>query len=181
MDSDSCAKKIKLIIFDVDGVLTGGHIIFGTEGEAVKEFYAQDGLGISLAHKAGLKTAIITGRESEMVRRRGAELKIGDVYQGAMDKVTALQELVTKHALTLEQIAYVGDDINDLPVMIQIGLPCAVANAVLEVKAIAKYVAGRQGGNGAVREVIEHILKAQGLWEGLIADYMKPERFTINQ
>jgi 3-deoxy-D-manno-octulosonate 8-phosphate phosphatase (KDO 8-P phosphatase) len=181
MDSDSCAKKIKLIIFDVDGVLTGGHIIFGTEGEAVKEFYAQDGLGISLAHKAGLKTAIITGRESEMVRRRGAELKIGDVYQGAMDKVTALQELVTKHALTLEQIAYVGDDINDLPVMIQIGLPCAVANAVPEVKAIAKYVAGRQGGNGAVREVIEHILKAQGLWEGLIADYMKPERFTINQ
>jgi 3-deoxy-D-manno-octulosonate 8-phosphate phosphatase (KDO 8-P phosphatase) len=181
MDSDSCAKKIKLIIFDVDGVLTGGHIIFGTEGEAVKEFYAQDGLGISLAHKAGIKTAIITGRESEMVRRRGAELKIGDVYQGAMDKVTALQELVTKHALTLEQIAYVGDDINDLPVMIQIGLPCAVANAVPEVKAIAKYVAGRQGGNGAVREVIEHILKAQGLWEGLIADYMKPERFTINQ
>lgn len=181
MDSVAWAKKVKLLIFDVDGVLTSGHIIFGAEGETVKEFYAQDGLGISLAHKAGLKTAIITGRESEMVRRRGAELKIGDVYQGAVDKVTALQELVTKHGLALEEIAYVGDDINDLPVMVQVGLPCAVGNAVPEVRAAAKYITGRHGGNGAVREVIEHILKARGLWDNLIQQYMKPERFTINQ
>ncbi|MGL5512353.1 MAG: KdsC family phosphatase, partial [Sporomusa sp.] len=143
--------------------------------------HAQDGLGISLAHQAGLKTAIITGRESEMVRRRGVELKIGDVYQGAADKVTALKELLGKHAVSLEQIAYVGDDINDLPVMVQVGLPCAVANAVPEVKAVAKYITGRQGGNGAVRDVIEYILKAQGLWQELIAGYMKPERLRLNQ
>lgn len=181
MDAREDAKKIKLLIFDVDGVLTGGHIVVGTEGEAVKAFHAQDGLGISLAHQAGLKTAIITGRESEMVRRRGVELKIGDVYQGAADKVTALKELLSKHAVSLEQIAYVGDDINDLPVMVQVGLPCAVANAVPEVKAVAKYVTDRQGGNGAVRDIIEYILKSQGLWQELIAGYMKPERLRLNQ
>ncbi|WP_425058584.1 3-deoxy-D-manno-octulosonate 8-phosphate phosphatase KdsC [Sporomusa carbonis] len=181
MDSVSYAKKVKLLIFDVDGVLTGGHIIFGADGEALKTFHCQDGMGISLAHKAGLKTAIITGRESEMVRRRGAELKIGDIYQGAINKVLALRELMDKHMLTLEQIAYVGDDINDLPVMVQIGLPCAVANAVPEVKAAAKFIAGRQGGSGAVRDVIEFILKAQGLWDGLIAEYMRSDRFMVNQ
>lgn len=181
MDSVSCAKKVRLLIFDVDGVLTGGHIIFGQDGEALKAFHCQDGMGISLAHKAGLKTAIITGRQSEIVRRRGAELKIGDVYQGAMDKVIALQELMVRHDLTVDQIAYVGDDINDLPVMVQVGLPCAVANAVPEVLAVAKYSSTRQGGNGAVRDIIEYILKSQGLWDGIIAGYMRTDRFNVNQ
>ncbi|SMC38755.1 KdsC family phosphatase [Sporomusa malonica] len=181
MDSVSCAKKVKLLIFDVDGVLTGGHIIFSQDGEALKAFHCQDGMGISLAHKAGIKTAIITGRESEIVRRRGAELKIGDVYQGAMDKVIALRELMAKHEIALDQIAYVGDDINDLPVMVQVGLPCAVANAVPEVQAVAKYISTRQGGNGAVRDIVEYILKAQGLWDGIIAEYMRTDRFSLNQ
>lgn len=181
MDSVRYAKQIKLIVFDVDGVLTEGHIIFGQDGEALKAFHCQDGMGISLAHKAGLKTAIITGRESQIVHRRATELKIGDIHQGAVDKVTALHSLMEKHSLTLEQIAYVGDDINDLPVMVQVGLPCAVANAVAEVKAVARYISARQGGNGAVRDIIEFILKTQNAWERIIAEYMQTERFIVKQ
>ncbi|BBB91576.1 MAG TPA: HAD hydrolase family protein [Methylomusa anaerophila] len=175
------AQQVKLIIFDVDGVLTTGQIVIGPDGEACKEFNSQDGLGIALAHKAGLKTAIITGRESEIVRRRGDELKIAHIYQGAQDKVTALHDLMQKYSLPLNEIAYVGDDINDLPVMCRVGLPCAVANAAAEVKSVARYVANRQGGRGAVREILEFILKAQGQWDGLIAAYMNPGRFELTQ
>ncbi|WP_094603899.1 3-deoxy-D-manno-octulosonate 8-phosphate phosphatase KdsC [Sporomusa silvacetica DSM 10669] len=181
MNSVHYAKPIKLIIFDVDGVLTEGHIIFGQDGEALKAFHCQDGMGISLAHKAGLKTAIITGRESQIVHRRATELKIGDIHQGAADKVIDLHSLMKKHSLTLEQIAYVGDDINDLPVMVQVGLPCAVANAVPEVKAVAKYIAIRQGGNGAVRDIIEYILKSQNAWDKIISEYMQKETFAVTQ
>lgn len=181
MDSVLYAAQVKLIIFDVDGVLTGGHIIFGQGGEALKAFHCQDGMGISLAHKAGLKTAIITGRDSEIVRRRGTELNIGDIHQGAADKLTALQALVAKYALSLDQIAYVGDDINDLPVMVQVGFPCAVVNAVPEVKAVARYISSRRGGDGAVRDIIEHILKAQGKWDNLIAEYLKTDRCNLGQ
>jgi 3-deoxy-D-manno-octulosonate 8-phosphate phosphatase (KDO 8-P phosphatase) len=157
---------------DVDGVLTNNQLIFGNDGEILKIFHSQDGLGIAAAHKAGLKTAIITGRNSEMVRRRGEELKIGDLYQGSMDKVAALNELLGKHELTLDNIAYVGDDLNDLPVLSRAGLACAVANAVPEVKARAHYVASREGGRGAVREIIEYILKAQGKWDWVVEQYM---------
>lgn len=181
MDNSRYGKQIKLIIFDVDGVLTEGHIIFGQDGEALKAFHCQDGMGISLAHKVGLKTAIITGRESQIVHRRATELSIGDIHQGAADKVAALRQLMQKHSLTMEQIAYVGDDINDLPVMVQVGLPCAVANAVPEVKAVAKYISVRQGGNGAVRDIIEYILKSQNRWDSLIAEYIDKDKFTVTQ
>lgn len=181
MDSVLYAQKVKLIIFDVDGVLTAGQIIFGQDGEALKAFHCQDGMGISLAHKAGIKTAIITGRESQIVHRRATELKIGDIHQGAADKVIAFGELLQKHNLTPEQVAYVGDDINDLPVMVQVGLPCAVGNAVPEVKSAARYVATRQGGNGAVREIIEFILKSQNTWDGIIAEYMNGDKFKLRQ
>lgn len=181
MNSVQYAEKVKLIIFDVDGVLTGGHIIFGQTGEELKAFHCQDGMGISLAHRAGIKTAIITGRDSQIVRRRGDELKIGDVHQGVTDKLIALRQLIDKYGLTLDQIAYVGDDINDLPVMIEVGLPCAVDNAVPEVKACAKYISPRQGGNGGVRDIIEFILKSQKKWDSIIADYLKRDKFSLNQ
>lgn len=181
MDSVPYAKKVKLIIFDVDGVLTGGHIIFGQSGEELKAFHCQDGMGISLAHRAGLKTAIITGRDSHIVRRRGDELKIGDIYQGVADKLIALGQLMEKHSLTLDQIAYVGDDINDLPVMVQVGLPCAVANAVPEVKTVARYISNRQGGSGGVRDIVEFILKAQEKWDTIIAEYLKRDKFKLVQ
>jgi len=171
MDIKDRTRNLKMIVFDVDGVLTSGQIIFGHDGEAMKIFCAQDGLGIAVAHKAGLKTAIITGRESEMVRRRGAELNITDVFQGAMDKAAAFTALAAKHRLAFDEIAYVGDDLNDLPVLLKAGAAFAVANAVPEVKAVAHYVTARSGGAGAVREIIELILKAQGKWDGIVTLY----------
>ena len=173
MNRESDGSAIKLLILDVDGVLTSGQIVFGRDGELLKKFHAQDGMGIALAQKVGLKIAIITGRESEMVKLRSAELSIGDVYQGAMSKTQALAELMDKYSLGAEEIAYLGDDLNDLPVMLRVGLPCAVANAVAEVKEHATFVTSSSGGNGAVREVIEYILKAQDKWESIVAGYIQ--------
>lgn len=181
MEYEARAKHIALLILDVDGVLTNGQLVFGSEGEAMKVFHTQDGLGITAAHKAGLKTAIITGRETEMVRRRGLELKIGDVYQGAMDKVQAFQELLSRYSLLPEQVAYVGDDLNDLAVMSQAGLACAVANAVPDVKQRAHFITSREGGRGAVREVIELILKSQGKWEAIVEAYLLPGKQDAQQ
>lgn len=171
MDNIDRARCVRLLVLDVDGVLTNNQIIFGDTGEVLKVFHSQDGLGIAAAHKAGLLTAIITGRTSEMVQRRVTELKIGDLYQGSMDKVSALNELLAKHGLTADHIAYVGDDLNDLPVLSRAGFACAVANAVPEVKAKAHYVSQHEGGRGAVREIIEYILKAQDKWDWVVAQY----------
>lgn len=175
MDSVSELKKraqaIQMIVFDVDGVLTGGQIIFGQSGEVMKIFHAQDGLGISAAHKAGLKTAIITGRQSDIVRLRSTELKVTHVYQGVVNKLEGLQDLLDKYNLSPHQVAYVGDDLNDLPILLQVGLALAVANAVDEVKECAHYIAKKQGGQGAVREIIELILKAQGKWQAVVEEY----------
>jgi len=174
MDTEVRARRVKLLVFDVDGVLTGGQILFGPDGEALKIFHAHDGLGINAAHRAGLKTAVITGRESEMVRQRGAELAIPEVCQGARDKIAHLERLLDKHGLTAEEVAYAGDDLNDLAVMRRVGLACAVANAAPEVKEVAHYVTGRAGGAGAVREIVELVLKAQGKWPALVESYCLP-------
>ena len=174
MDTESRAKKISLLILDVDGVLTDGQLLFSDQGEAMKVFNTQDGLGISAANQAGLKTAIITGRETEMVRRRGAELNITDVFQGAQDKLQAYHQLLHKYSLQPDQVAYIGDDINDLAVMTRVGLACAVANAVADVKKRAHFITTREGGRGAVREVIELILRAQGKWDNIVETYLQP-------
>ena len=174
MDTESRAKKISLLILDVDGVLTDGQLLFSDQGEAMKVFNTQDGLGISAANQAGLKTAIITGRETEMVRRRGAELNITDVFQGAKDKLQAYHQLLHKYSLQPDQAAYIGDDINDLAVMTRVGLACAVANAVVDVKKRAHVITTREGGRGAVREVIELILRAQGKWDNIVETYLQP-------
>lgn len=171
MDTIDRARRVRLLVLDVDGVLTNNQLIFGNTGEILKVFHSQDGLGIAAAHKAGLLTAIITGRTSEMVQRRVTELKIGDLYQGSADKVSALNELLKKYRLTIDHIAYVGDDLNDLPVLSRVGFACAVANAVPEAKAKAHYIANREGGRGAVREIIEYILKAQDKWDWVVAQY----------
>jgi len=169
------AKKIRLIIFDVDGVLTDGGIYIGPEGELFKPFFCRDGLGITLAHKAGLKTAVITGRSSVQLAKRAEELHISAVWQGKMDKRAAYRELKQQFALRDEEIAYIADDIIDLPVLTQVGFPAAVADAVPEVRARSLAVSAFPGGKGAVREVIEFILKAQGLWDGILADYLRKD------
>ena len=169
------AQALKLIIFDVDGVLTDGGIYIGESGELYKSFFCRDGLGITLAHKAGLKTAIITGRKSAQVAFRAGELHISEVFQGSLDKRAAYRTLKEKLSLRDEEIGYIGDDLIDLPIMRQAGLPMAVADAVPEVRQQALLTAGFAGGHGAVRELIEFILKAQGKWQALLQDFYEPD------
>lgn len=169
------ARRIKLIIFDVDGVLTDGGIYHGKGGELFKSFHCRDGFGITLAHSCGIKTAIITGRKSEITNYRAAELKIDFVLQGQMNKRDAYKKVKAHFALTDEEICYVADDVIDLPVFVQVGFRAAVGDAAAEVIERAHFVANNFGGRGAVREIIEFILKVQGLWQAIIERYTTPE------
>jgi len=171
--AEEAAKKIKLLILDVDGVLTDGSICLGAQGELFKAFNIKDGLGIAVWHKQGNKTAIITGRQSEMVQRRVEELGITALFQGKSDKRAAYRELKESLGYADEEIAYIGDDLIDLPVMRQVGLAAAVGDAVPEVKLLAHYVAAKNGGRGAVREIIEFILRSQGQWSKIVTGYLE--------
>lgn len=169
----AAAKNISFIIFDVDGVLTDCSIYVGENGELFKQFNGKDGQGIVVWQQLGLRSAIITGRQSEMVKRRAEKLGITEVRQGNSDKRGAYRELKEKYGLKDEEIAYVGDDLIDLPVMCRAGLPVAVGDAADEVKEHALLVTEKGGGHGAVREAIEFILKAQGRWENVIKSYLE--------
>jgi 3-deoxy-D-manno-octulosonate 8-phosphate phosphatase (KDO 8-P phosphatase) len=142
----------------VDGTLTKGEIILGDEGMELKHFDTRDGLGIARACRAGLKVAIITGRVSQAVMTRAGELGVKDLFQGSMNKLEAYESLLKRHNLTDNQVAFVGDDLLDLPVMKRVGLKVAVANASGELKVLADYVTLASGGRGAVREVIDLLL-----------------------
>ena len=168
------ARRVRFVIFDVDGVLTDGGIYTGESGELLKPFHVRDGLGICQWQNEGLGTAIITGRDSAIVSRRAAELKIQDVYLGHADKRSAYADIKERHALRDEEIAYVGDDLIDLAVMAQVGFPAAPADAAAEVQRLACLVSGKPGGKGAVREIVEFLLKAQGRWENVVARFMTP-------
>ncbi|MBO6258141.1 MAG: HAD hydrolase family protein [Succinivibrio sp.] len=170
-DAEKKAQKVKLIIFDVDGVLTDGGIYIGENGELYKPFFCRDGLAITLCRKAGLKTAIITGRNSKQLAYRAKELKIDEVFQGHMDKRAAYRQLKERTGFADEEIAYIADDLIDLPILLQVGFPMAVGDAVPEVKDVSCLVSGFNGGHGAVRELLEYILKSQGLWAGIISDF----------
>ena len=176
METDSALeermKRIRLLILDVDGVLTDGGIYMGPEGEAMKRFDIKDGLGISLWHRAGGMTAILTGRSSRIVENRAKELHISVVRQGCVDKGAAYEELKTELEITDDEIAYIGDDLIDLPVMKKAGLPVAVADAVPEVRSVACVVAAHKGGRGAIRETVERILRVQGRFEEAAALYL---------
>ncbi len=198
-DSKSRAKKIKLLLFDVDGVLTDGKLFFfpapagarqtvqeqaakhggqggfGLHSEAfveAKGFHAHDGAGISLARLGGLKTGLITKRISETVALRARDLKLDYVHQGINDKLGVFQEVLKQEQITAAEACFVGDDVIDLPVMWNCGLAVAVANARDEVKRDAHYVTRHGGGDGALRDVIEFILKAQGTWKKTVAKYI---------
>jgi 3-deoxy-D-manno-octulosonate 8-phosphate phosphatase (KDO 8-P phosphatase) len=161
-------KKIKMILFDVDGVLTDGSIIYTDKGTEIKAFNIQDGMGITLARKSGLLTGIITGRLSSMVSRRAEELKIDSISQGSFNKLEPYLEILEKHNLNDEEICYIGDDIVDMVILNRVGFSAAVANAREEVKAICDYITVASGGQGAVREVIDLILKRQGKFDVII-------------
>lgn len=160
---DRRAALVEAIVFDVDGVLTRGDIIYGSEGEW-KTFNAQDGMGFDLARQAGLKLAMFSGRASTAVRRRAKELHVHALAEGVKDKGAAIGELLEKLGVKPEQVCYVGDDLVDIPAMAVAGFPVAVANAVEEVRKVAAWVTTKRGGDGAAREVIEYVLKAKGLW-----------------
>lgn len=167
------AARIRLLLMDVDGTLTDGHVwlLSQPDGTALelKCFSAQDGQGLTLAAQAGLRTGVITGRESPAMRRRAKESRIEFVYEGRPVKIPAYEELLQKTGVDDSEVAYVGDDLPDLPVMRRVGFAVAVGNAVAEVIHAAHYVTRRNSGEGAVREVIELILKSQGKWESLIS------------
>ena len=160
------ARRIKAVVFDVDGVLTDGGVILGPDGEW-KRFNVQDGHGFDLARRAGLKTALLTGRSSAAVRQRARELK-SVLMEGVKDKDAAFKRMARRLGVSAGEVCYVGDDLVDLPAMKQSGLPVAVANAVPEVKASAAWVTSRRGGDGAAREVLEFVIKAKGLWKKVL-------------
>ena len=156
---------IKLVLLDVDGTLTDGGIYRGNNGEELKRFNVKDGYAIVNAQKLGIEFGIITGRKSELVEIRAKELKIKYLYQGISEKTVILEEIMKKDGLSKEEIAYMGDDLNDLLIMKQVGLSGTPKDAVDEVIQVADFVSKRNGGSGAVREFIEHILKKDGKWE----------------
>ncbi len=166
-------RKIRLLILDVDGVLTDGGIILDNEGNELKSFHVRDGHGIKLLVRSGVEVAIITGRYSRVVERRAQELGVSEVHQGCIDKVAVYERIKEKRSLRDEEIAYIGDDVVDIPILKRVGLPMAVADASPDAKAFAAFVTERRGGRGAVREVTDLILKAKGLWERIINDYIK--------
>lgn len=172
-DAVERAQNVRMIIFDVDGVLTEGGIYIGAEGELFKSFYCRDGLAIRLARKSGLKTAIITGRSSRQVEVRAKSLEIDGVWQGYMDKREAYAELKQKFSLSDNQIAYIGDDLIDLPAMVKTGFSVAVADAAPEVRDVAHLITDLPGGRGAVRQAVEFILKSQGKWAAIVESYKK--------
>jgi len=157
-------KKIKLLACDVDGVLTDGLLYVGGKGEEMKAFHAHDGLGMKLAQKQGLLVTIITGKSSQSVISRAEELGLDDVHLGTRDKLGRMKEILQKENLSFEQVGYIGDDLNDLYLMEKVGLAVTVPNGAPELKAVAHYITGRSGGRGAVREVVELLLKGQGRW-----------------
>lgn len=198
--SKTRARKIKLLLFDVDGVMTDGKLwIFpapagaqqSTAGHAqqmagqggcalasatmieAKGFHAHDGAAVSLARLGGLKTGLITKRISETVALRARDLKLDHVYQGVMVKVRVFEELLDKEKITAAEAAYIGDDVIDLPVMRRCGFAVAVANARDEVKEEAHWITPRGGGDGAIRDAVEYILRAQGSWESAVKRYLE--------
>ena len=165
------ARNIKFIMLDVDGVLTDGRIIFSSKGEELKCFNAQDGCAMVLAQKAGIKIVFVTGRTSKIVKRRAKEHNVTEVFQGVINKIEVMNKLMKKYKVTPEEIAFLGDDLVDIAIMKKCGFAVAVADAVPEVKEIAHYLTQRGGGKGAIREILDLIIKAQGKWEEVTKSY----------
>lgn len=169
MTPEDRARKIKLVLMDVDGTLTDGSLIVTQDGEELKSYHVRDGLGILLARLAGLDMGIITGKTSKALEKRAERLRITELHQGAVDKPRVLASILEKRGLDPAAVAYIGDDVGDLQVMKSVGLAGAVADAHPDVKEHCHYICRIPGGRGAVREFLEFILKAQGKWESVSA------------
>lgn len=171
MDLTNALKKIKLLILDVDGVLTDGTLYFSEAGEVLKSFCVKDGLGLKMLQAQGIDVAIITGRNSPMVSRRADDIGVKYLYQGQLQKMIAFQDCQKKAGVKNDEIAYVGDDIIDRQVLKTAGIAIAPADAVDDIKNICHWITQAKGGQGCVREVTDAILKAQGRWEAAVRAY----------
>ncbi len=167
------AKNIRLLISDVDGVLTTGVLFYGANGAEIKDFHVQDGLGIKMLQQTGVNVAIITAKESHAVTQRMQDLKVKHVYQGQSDKVLAYQELKQKLNLTDEEIAYIGDDLPDLPLLRRVGFAVTVPNAPHIIQKHVAWMTQNAGGKGAMRELCEFIMQAQGTYQTVIDSYLQ--------
>lgn len=167
---DERAKKIRLLILDVDGVLTDGRIIYDNFGDELKFFNVHDGFGMSLLYRAGIKSVIITAKKTRIVKRRAKDMHIAALYS-SHKKFKVYQKVLKKFRVKHEEVCFMGDDLLDLPVMKKVGLAAAPPNAVEEVKNSSHYITQKGGGKGAVREVIEMILKSQGLWDKALSSF----------
>ena len=167
----SSIAKIKLLLLDVDGILTDGRIIYDNNGIESKAFHVRDGHGLKMLQRAGFKVGIITGRESNVVTHRAKELGIKLVYQGAKNKMIPYEEILEKTGLDDEQVAYVGDDLVDLPILRRVGCSFTVADAVTDIKSYVDYITTLAGGCGAVREICDMLLRQSGKWDETTARY----------
>jgi len=164
-------KEIKLLLLDVDGVLTDGRIVYDSSGRDMKFFDVHDGMGVYLLYKAGIKTILITAKGSRAIRPRALDMKVEAVFENISPKTAVLEKILKKYALKAAEICFVGDDLVDICLMKRVGFPVAVFNACPEIKQAASYITIREGGRGAVREVTELILKAQGKWQEALKPY----------
>lgn len=171
-DLQERARAVKMILMDADGVLTDGKIIFFSGGHEAKMFDSKDGVGIKLAQRAGLKTGVISGRESEALLRRCEELGMDEIHQHVFEKLEAYDEIKERLGLTDGDICFIGDDLVDAPVLKRAGLAVTVADGHPALEPIVSYVTQRPGGSGAVREVIDLVIKAQGKWGEIVGRYL---------
>jgi 3-deoxy-D-manno-octulosonate 8-phosphate phosphatase (KDO 8-P phosphatase) len=167
----SRAKRVELLLLDVDGILTDGGIILISSGEEIKVFSVLDGMGIKLLQKIGVELGIVSSRNSKVVEHRGRELGIELIIQGELDKLSAVESILKQKGLTFESVAYMGDDWVDIPLLKKAGLAISVPNAWPPVKDYAHYITTKEGGKGAVREVCELIIRAKGKWEEVFSRY----------
>jgi 3-deoxy-D-manno-octulosonate 8-phosphate phosphatase (KDO 8-P phosphatase) len=165
------AARVKLLVLDVDGVLTDGRIVMDHKGREIKAFNVRDGHGLRLLREAGIEVAILTGRNSPVVQKRAEDLGIFWVRQGVHDKVGAYQEIARELGITDEETCFIGDDVVDIPLLKRVGIPIVVGDGAPEAKRFARYVTQSSGGKGAVREVCDLLLQAQGKWEAVLRRY----------
>ena len=167
------ARRVRLLLFDVDGVLTDGTILLHQDGTESKRFHIRDGAGIVWAQRAGMKIGLLSARTSDATTRRAAQLGVSLVVQGANDKLAAYDRIARDAGLPDDEIAYMGDDLQDLPVLRRAGFSAAPADAAPDVRRCVDWVSSKPGGHGAVRELIEHVLRLQGVWPDAVAEYLE--------
>jgi 3-deoxy-D-manno-octulosonate 8-phosphate phosphatase (KDO 8-P phosphatase) len=171
---EALAVDLQWLLFDVDGVLTDGRLYYGSQGEEWKCFDVRDGFGLKLAQRDGLKIGLLSGRECPALVRRAEEMEVDALVMNRLDKATAFHEILAAHSTTAARVAYMGDDIVDLPVLLTCGLSFAPADAAADVRSRVHHVLTQPGGRGAAREMVEIVLRARGSWDRLLADFLPP-------